>query len=174
MSVAKPTFGRQVLVGVILLAAVAGIAGFGSLANAGNTDGWYERVNKVAWDPPNWLFGPAWSVLYLLIAVAGFLIWRAGYRGGGRQNRARRPLALYIVQLAFNAAWSPTFFAGYPLIGEAAWWIAMGIISILIALVIWLIFVTFKWSKAAAWLLGPYVTWMAFASTLNAGIIALN
>lgn len=174
MSEAKPTIARQVLIGAMLLLIVIAIAGLGGLANAGNTDGWYEGVEKVPWDPPNWLFAPAWSTLYLMIAIAGFLIWRSGYSGRGRSNAAKKTLTIFTIQLVLNCAWSPTFFAGYPLVGESAWWIAMAIILALIAVVVWLIVDAAKRSKTAAWLLVPYVLWMAYASTLNAGVIVLN
>jgi benzodiazapine receptor len=67
---------------------------------------WYERLAKPSWRPPNWLFPPAWAVLYLTIAVSGWLVWRkVGFAG------AVLPLAIYLVQLVLNAAWSPIFFA---------------------------------------------------------------
>ena len=66
---------------------------------------WYERLAKPRWRPPNWLFPPAWAVLYLTIAVSGWLVWRTSGFGG-----AALPLAIYLVQLVLNAAWSPIFF----------------------------------------------------------------
>lgn len=173
-NLARPTPTRQVAVAMLLLAAVAAVAAFGTLANSGNVDGWYADAHKVPWNPPNWVFAPAWTTLYLLIAVVGFLIWRAGHVGAGSPNSVRRALGVYAVQLVLNAAWSPVFFAGYPLIGAAAWWIAMGVILALILCVAWLIAEAARWSRVAAWLLVPYIGWLLFASTLNAGVIALN
>ena len=161
------------MTGVVLLAVVALIAFLGSLATMPNTDGWYADAEKVPWDPPNAVFGPVWSVLYFLIAVAGWLIWRAGYREG-KPNQARRVLAVFIAQLALNSLWTPVFFAGYPLIGEPAWWIALGIILALIASVIWLAVNAARWSKLAAWIMVPYLLWLLFATSLNVGIIVLN
>lgn len=168
-----PAVARQVVTGVVLLAVVALIAFLGSLATMPNTDGWYADAEKVPWDPPNVVFGPVWSVLYFLIAVAGWLIWRAGYREG-KPNQARRVLAVFIAQLALNSLWTPVFFAGYPLIGEPAWWIALGIILALIASVIWLAVNAARWSKLAAWIMVPYLLWLLFATSLNVGIIVLN
>ncbi|MGO3146821.1 MAG: TspO/MBR family protein [Leucobacter sp.] len=168
-----PAVARQVVTGVVLLAVVALIAFLGSLATMPNTDGWYADAEKVPWDPPNAVFGPVWSVLYFLIAVAGWLIWRAGYREG-KPNQARRVLAVFIAQLALNSLWTPVFFAGYPLIGEPAWWIALGIILALIASVIWLAVNATRWSKLAAWIMVPYLLWLLFATSLNVGIIMLN
>ncbi len=157
----------------ILLAAVALIAFLGSLASASNVDGWYASAAKVPWDPPNSLFGPVWSALYLMIALAGWLIWRNGYREN-RPNAAGKQLRIYAMQLVFNALWTPVFFAGYPAIGEAAWWIALIIIVALIVSVIWLAGAAARWSRIAAWIMVPYLLWLLFATTLNIGIIALN
>lgn len=164
---------RQIVVGAGLLLIVAVIAFLGSLATIPNTDGWYANVEKVPWNPPNVLFGPAWSVLYFLIAVAGWLIWRNGWQEHG-PNKASSTLTIYTAQLALNAIWTPIFFAGYPLIGEAAWWIALIVIIALILCVIWVIVAAWKWSKPAALMMIPYVLWLIYASTLNAGILALN
>lgn len=170
----RPSVGRQILVGLAFLAAVVVVAGVGSLAAIGNTDGWYLDVEKVPWNPPNSVFGPAWSLLYALIAVAGFLLWRRGFRGAGRRNAATGVLLLFVVQLLLNGLWTPIFFAGYPVIGQAAWWLAMVVILALLVVVVVLILRSRRLSRAAAWLLVPYLLWLAFASTLNAGIIALN
>lgn len=173
MKSARASVARQIVAGALALAVVALIAFLGTLATTPNTEGWYADVNKVAWSPPNWVFGPAWSVLYILIALAGFLIWRAGYRHEKR-NAARSTLTLYIVQLALNALWTPIFFAGFPLTGKFAWWVALLVILALIAVVLVLGISASKWSKWAAWIMLPYALWLIFASTLNAGIIVLN
>lgn len=172
--VAPLTVGRQIAVAALLLLIVAAIAVGGSLASASNTEGWYLDVEKVPWNPPNGVFGPAWTVLYVIIALVGFLIWRAGYVGNGQPNRAQRTLRIYALQLVLNAMWTPIFFAGYPVAGQPAWWVAMGVILALVATVIWLMASAAKWSRIATLLLIPYLGWLIFASTLNAGIIVLN
>lgn len=144
------------------------------LTNRGNVDGWYQDAEKVPWSPPNWLFGPTWTVLYLLIAVAGFLIWRRGFRGTGQRNAHSGLLALYAVQLTLNALWSPMFFAGYPLLGSPALWVALIIILALDVLVALLIARARRSVPLAAALLVPYLLWILFATTLNAGIAVLN
>ena len=181
MTPTKPTVLRQVVMAVIFLVIVASVAAFGSLATIPNTEnGWYADAVKVAWSPPNWLFGPAWSLLYFLIAVSGFLLWRAGYAGTGAdprnvvRNRAQGPLTIYAIQMILNLLWTPVFFAGYPIVGAAAWWAALIVILVLIGTVVALIIATAKWSKLAAWLLVPYLAWLLFATSLNIGIIALN
>jgi len=170
----KPSVGRQILMAALFLGLSAAVAVMGSLASAPNTDGWYEDAVKVPWSPPNWLFGPAWTVLYVVIAIVGFLVWRAGYAGGEAPNRAQRALTIFAVQLVLNLAWTPVFFAGYPLFGASAWWAGMVVIVLLMAAVVALIIATARWSRAAAWMLVPYLGWLLFASTLNAGIIVLN
>lgn len=174
MTAPQPSASRQIAVAVLLLATVAVIATLGSLATVDNAVGWYADARKVAWNPPNSVFGPAWSILYVLVAAAGFLIWKAGYVGRGQPNRARRVLWVYAVQLILNGLWTPIFFAGYPVLGRAAWWLAMAVILGLILAVGWLIALAARRSRAAAWLLAPYIVWLVFASSLNAGIIALN
>lgn len=169
----KPLVSRQLVVAFGLLTAVALVATLGSLATIPNVEGWYADANKVPWNPPNAVFGPAWSVLYVLMALAGWLIWRSGWREG-KPSAARGVLTLFAVQLILNGLWTPIFFAGYPLIGVPAWWIALVVIVTLIVTVIWLMGASWKFSKWAALLLLPYVLWLIFASTLNAGIIALN
>ena len=169
----KPSVARQIVMGVVFLAAVALIAFLGSLVTMQNTEGWYAEVTKVPWDPPNAVFSPVWTVLYVLIALAGWLLWRRGY-SEGRHNAARHPLTIYVIQLVLNGLWTPVFFGGYPLIGEPAWWIALVIIVLLIVTVIWLAATAAPFSKLAAWIMVPYSLWLLFASTLNAGIIVLN
>ncbi|MGO1770107.1 MAG: TspO/MBR family protein [Microbacterium sp.] len=169
----RPTIPRQILMGAVFLAIVAAVALLGSLATIPNTDGgWYDDAETVPWSPPNGVFGPAWTTLYALIAIAGFLIWRAGHTA--ESNRARPALILFGVQMVLNLAWTPVFFAGYPIVGEPAWWAALVVILLLMAAVIMLIVSARRWSKVAAWLLVPYLGWLLFASTLNAGVIALN
>ena len=169
----RPSARRQIIVGAGLLVVVAVIAFLGSLATMPNTDGWYAEAQKAAWSPPNAVFGPVWSVLYFLIAVAGWLVWKNGYREG-RSNAAKKPLIIYTAQLVLNFLWTPVFFAGYPLIGEPAWWVALAIILALIVTVVWLAVSAAPWSKTAAWIMAPYLLWLMFATSLNVAIIALN
>lgn len=173
-STARPTLRRQFVAATLFLLIVTAVAVVGSLLTTPHTEGWYAEADKVPWTPPNAVFGPAWSLLYLLIAVAGFLLWRAGFTGAGHRNRARSALTLFVIQLVLNALWSPVFFAGYPVAGDIAWWIGLGIIVVLIVTVVLLILAGRKSSSAAAWCLFPYLLWLVFASTLNAGVIALN
>ncbi|GGF37571.1 tryptophan-rich sensory protein [Microbacterium sorbitolivorans] len=166
-----PSLARQIIVAAVILIAVVAVAAGGSLATMGNVDGWYADAEKVPWNPPNALFGPVWSVLYLMIALSGFLLWRWAAKDGRRWDPA---LTVYVVQLALNAAWTPIFFAGYPVIGEAAWWIALIVMLALIVSVVWYMGLCATRIKTSGWLLAPYLVWIIYASTLNAGVAALN
>ena len=152
--------GRDVVVllGFVLIAAA--VAALGTAVGIAQVDGWYARVPHVTWTPPDWAFGAVWTVLYLLIAVSGWLLWR---------RHAHGALALYVAQLVVNALWTPVFFGGYPLIGVAALWIAVGIIVLLDLLVVATIATAWPVSRAAALLLLPYLAWILYASTLNWG-----
>ncbi|GAA2968355.1 TspO/MBR family protein [Actinokineospora diospyrosa] len=136
-----------------------GVAALGSLATLDNVRGWYASADKPWFTPPNWLFGPVWTVLYGLIAVAAWLVWRRGDRSA---------LGVWAVQLALNLAWTPTFFA-------LRWlWPAFVVILLLDLAVIATIVRFRRADRVAAWLLVPYLAWILYASLLNAGVAALN
>lgn len=123
---------------------------------------WYEHLSKPSWRPPNWLFPPAWSVLYVCIAVAGWLVWRTGEAG------YQVALAVYGVQLLFNAAWSAVFF------GLRRVDLAFGELTLLWLSIAATIAVFAPISTAAALLLAPYLAWVTFAGALNLSIWQLN
>ena len=169
----RPSLAGKLAIAFLLLAAVALIAIGGSAATFSEVDGWYARAQKAPWSPPNWVFGPVWSVLYLIIALSGWLVWRAGFRAQ-RKNAATGLLALYAAQLVLNGLWTPVFFAGYPVAGPAAWWAAFVIILTLIITVIWFGLGAVAWSRIAAFLMVPYLAWLLFAASLNLAIPLLN
>lgn len=151
--------GWFVLAGLLLVNAA--VASGGGLASTRGVDGWYADAAKPAWTPPNWVFGPVWTVLYVAMAVAAWLIWRRHGRA------ATSALVLYGVQLALNAAWTPVFFGAQQL--------GAGLV-IIVALELALVatIVAFhRLSPGVAWLLGPYLAWVLYATTLNAGLAAL-
>ena len=150
---------------LILAIAICQMAGIvGSIFTAPAIPAWYADLRKPDIAPPNWIFAPAWTILYLLMGISLFLIWNAG------PNRAaiRRPIILFGIQLAMNAIWSYLFFGlRSPLLGLI--WIAA--LWILIALTI----ASFlRISRAAASLLIPYLLWVTFAGYLNYQILILN
>jgi benzodiazapine receptor len=161
--------GRSILALVLFLAISFAVAALGSTATAGNVDGWYADADKASWNPPSWVFAPAWTLLYTLMSVAAWLVWR-------RRDRVRvRPaLTLYVVQLVLNALWTPVFFGLYPALGAPALWIALVIILALDGAVLLTMLSFWRVSRLAAWLLVPYWAWVLFATTLNWALAALN
>ena len=143
------------LVGFIVITFCAPALGAFSMPGS-----WYAGLNKPSWNPPPWIFGPAWTLLYTLMAVAAWLVWkRAGFT---------RPLALYFVQLALNAAWTPIFFGAHEL-----GWALIEIVTMWIAIALTLISF-FRVNRAAGWLLAPYLAWVTFATALNFTLWKLN
>lgn len=127
------------------------------------TDGWYSELAKPVWNPPSWVFGPVWTALYAMMAVAAWLVWQRG--GWKTQSRA---LTLYLVQWALNTLWTPLFF-GLQLPGLAFAEILVLLVSIVATLVTF-----WRVRQAAGWLLLPYVAWATFATVLNFTIWWLN
>ena len=147
-----------VLLGFVGACALA--ASMGAVFRPGD---WYERLAKPSWRPPNRLFAPVWALLYLSIAVSGWLVWRtSGFAG------AALPLAIYAVQLVLNAAWTPIFF-GLHRIGSAF----VEIVLLWLAIVA-TIAVFYPVHPGAAWLMLPYLAWVGFAAALNFAIWRLN
>jgi translocator protein len=145
------------------LAASFAVAAIGGTFTSAGMPEWYMSLEKPAFNPPSWVFGPVWTALYIMMAVAAWLVWKAsGFRG------AATALTLYFVQLALNLAWSGIFFGlrapGWALVEIVALWIA-----ILATIVLF-----FRHSRVAGWLMVPYLLWVSFAAVLNAAIWSLN
>ncbi|WP_328453222.1 TspO/MBR family protein [Amycolatopsis sp. NBC_00438] len=141
------------------LAAVAVVAVVGGLA-ASSSRAVYAGLEQPPWAPPSWLFGPVWTVLYLLIAVSGWWYWRAGGTRGG--------FTWYAVGLVLNAAWTPLFFAA------GAYTLALVEIVLLDVAVAGAVAVFWRRSRVAAALQIPYLAWTLFATALNTAIVVLN
>ena len=138
-------------------------AGLGALATTPELDGWYATLAKPWWNPPGWVFGPVWSTLYLMMAVAGWLVWRTRSTGS-----VALPLALFVVQLVLNVAWSWVFFGAHQ-----PGWAAVEIVVLWTAIAATL--VTFaRRSRVTGGLLVPYLLWVTFAAALNVAIWRLN
>jgi len=155
ISVARQTLA---LVGWLALCfAASGTAVFVS------TGSWFTALNKPAWNPPGSVFGPVWSLLYAMMAVAAWLVWREG--GWKAQRRA---LGLFLLQWLFNALWTPLFFGlhrpGLAFAEIVALWLALAVTLIAFSRV----------RKAAGLLLMPYLAWVSFAAVLNFAIWRLN
>ncbi|MER6639623.1 TspO/MBR family protein [Streptomyces microflavus] len=151
---AAPARRRRWLVLLLMLALCYGVAGAGAAAtgDAGST---YSALDKPAWAPPGWLFGPVWTLLYGTIAVAGWLVAR-------RPGPGRRPaLVAWAVQLALNALWTPLFFAA------EQYGAAFLDISLLLAAVVSTVLLAARVDRRASWLLVPYLLWVGYAAALN-------
>ncbi len=137
--------------------------GLGSLATSAKIPTWYATLAKPSWNPPNWLFGPVWTTLYVLMAVAAWMVWNRRAHVG-----AQAALVLFAVQLVLNTLWSFLFFGAE---SPAAAMLEILVLWIAIAATIW----SFrKISPPAAWMLAPYLAWVSFASCLNYAIWTLN
>ncbi|WP_047420217.1 TspO/MBR family protein [Cellulophaga sp. Hel_I_12] len=125
---------------------------------------WYPSLNKPSFNPPNWIFAPVWSVLYILMGIAAGLVWARGFH----HIWVKTALYHFIFQLLFNALWSIVFFGL-----QEPFWALLVIFTLLI-----LIILTIKWFKVvhrtAALLMIPYLLWVCFATVLNYKIWALN
>ncbi|MCL4119605.1 UNVERIFIED_CONTAM: hypothetical protein GTU68_060950 [Idotea baltica] len=134
------------------------------MATAGSVGSdWFVELNKPAWNPPNWIFGPVWSWLYLMMAIAAWLVWRES-----SLLKSRLALGWFGFHLILNILWSVLFF-GLQQPGWAALEIVILWVSILVSIVLFS-----RHSKLAAGLLVPYLLWVTFASVLNYTIWSLN
>lgn len=149
---------------VYLVGFIAVILGIGFVVagiTSAHIQGWYSVINHPSFAPPNWVFGPIWSVIYIMIAIAGWLVCLKGQLKG-------RVLSIYVIQLALNFLWSIVFFS-YHEIGLAL--LEMSVIWVFVA---WNIRVFMPISKTAGRLLVPYILWISFAWVLNLGFLLSN
>lgn len=146
---------------LVYLAFIILVLGGGLLIGANNIPGdWYQSLVKPSFNPPNWLFAPVWSILYVIIGVVGARTWLALRRGIA--------MRLWFAQLVFNFAWSPAFF------GLQDPTSAVIIIIGLLISVTGFIIVSWRPDRTAALLFLPYLAWVAFATALNTAILVLN
>ena len=143
----------------VFIAIVAAAALVGSQFGPGP---WYIALQKPSWTPPNWLFGPVWSVLYIAIAVAGWLVWRS------KAVSVTKPILLWLLQVILNGLWSWLFF-GMRRPGLAL----IDIIALLLTICCFIATANGT-SRVAAWLFVPYALWVGFATALNFAIWQLN
>lgn len=146
----------------VFVSLMAGIVG--SKYTSATIDTWYQALNKPPFNPPDWIFAPVWTTLYILIGVSAFLVWRKGLN----QPYVKTALAFFIVQLGLNAFWSYVFFgiqnplaAFFEII---ALWVVISVT----------IFYFYKVYAVAAYLLIPYILWITFAAVLNYSIFRMN
>lgn len=149
----------RALVALVIFMVV--VIGVGALIGVSNTPGaWYEALQKPPFNPPNWVFAPAWFTLYVLIAIAG---WRVFMR-----DALSLPMGLWGVQMLLNWLWSPVWFTAHQP------WTAFAIIVALLVTILAFIAMTWRHDRVSALLFVPYAAWVAFATTLNLSIAVLN
>ena len=148
-----------VLAGLILLCVGTGM--IGGMVSAGAIEDWYRTLAKPSWNPPDWVFGPVWTTLYVMMAVAAWLVWRT-------RDRVAPAMALFFAQLALNLLWSLLFFGarspGLALIEVVFLWT-----SVLLTMLAF-----FGRQTIAGWLFVPYLAWVSFAAILNFAIWSMN
>lgn len=155
-------FRDWIALGIALLICL-GTAALGAAWTSQSVDTWYTTLQKPSWNPPNWLFGPVWTTLYISMAVAAWLVWRSA-----DLRQTRMPLLLFGLQLLLNVIWSGLFFAlrspGWAFVDIIVLWLA--ILATVVA-----------FARVSTWagvLLLPYLAWVSFATVLNGTIWRLN
>lgn len=125
---------------------------------------WYQDIDKPTWQPPGWVFGPVWTLLYVLMGVAFYLVWKSNAPAKAK----RMAITLWVIQLVFNFFWSFIFFRQH----QIDW--ALAEILVLWFFILLTIIYFSRISKLAAWLMVPYISWVSFASLLTYAIYQLN
>lgn len=147
------------IVALILFIAVPLIAG--SLIGMSTApDAWYAGLVKPSFNPPNWIFAPVWTLLYILIGIAGWLVWRIAPTSAA--------MLAWGIQMALNWLWSPVFFT----LHSTGW--ALVIILVLLGTILAFMLAARRVDVRASWLFAPYALWVAFATILNAALWRLN
>lgn len=148
---------------VVSLVVTVGLGSLGGIFTISEIPNWYAGLQKPSFNPPNWLFGPVWTLLYILMGISVYLVWKQP--ASSARNIA---LTLFIVQFVLNFFWSVIFFKQH----QIGW----ALVEIILMWVF--IFLTIIWfgkiSSTASWLLVPYISWVSFATILNAAIWKLN
>ncbi|MBB5395844.1 TspO/MBR family protein [Mucilaginibacter sp. AK015] len=149
---------------LVSVAITFGIGFVASLFTRPEITGWYAALKKPAFTPPNWLFPVAWTTLYLLIAIAAYLVWQRR----DSTSTYKTTVVIYVTQLALNFSWSIVFFGMHHIL--AALFIIVALLVCIVLNIGWFA----RFSKTAAWLLVPYLMWVLFAALLNISISVLN
>ncbi len=156
-------FGLSLAALVLFIAVCLMAGGLGAIFTAGAVRDWYPGLTKPSWTPPGWLFGPVWTALYLMMAVAAWIVWQK--RGFTHGSGA---LGLFFFQLALNAAWSPLFFGlRNPLAG------LLDIVPLWAAILATIVSF-WRIAPAAGALLAPYWLWVSYATALNFALWKMN
>ena len=146
----------------IAISELAGIIGsFGTISSISS---WYVYLNKPIFNPPNYIFGPVWTVLYTMMGISLYFVWVKGYKN----EQVKRAVNIFFIHLVVNTLWSIVFFGLHQL------GLAMLIILILLGMILYLIKIFWPIDRGASYLLVPYLLWVSFATILNLAIWRLN
>ena len=156
----KKSNGIKLMISIVLCVSLGSVGG---LVTVNEIPTWYASLNKPSFNPPNWLFGPVWTTLYLLMGISAYLIWKQPV--SKERNKA---LQFFILQFILNFCWSFIFFGLH-----ATGWAFIEMIALWILILLTILHFS-RHSKLAAWLLVPYISWVSFALLLNAAIWRLN
>lgn len=149
---------------VISMAIPFTAAFIGSIATSSSVSTWYQTLVKPSFNPPNWVFGPVWTILYALMGVSLFLVWKKGIK----TSYDRLAIAFFAIQLAINVFWSFVFF------GLQAPAVGLFTILLLLPMILIMIIKFYRIDKWAGYLNIPYLLWVSFATILNLAIVILN
>jgi translocator protein len=155
---------KNILKLIVAIAVPLSIGALGSYFTIPEINDWYQTINKPAWNPPNWIFGPVWTSLYLLMGISLYLVWKSNTTDGTKTLA----VSFFIIQLGLNFFWTIIFFN----LHQTGW----AVVEIML-LWVFILFTIFSFSsihKAAPWLLVPYICWVSFAMILNYSIWQLN
>jgi tryptophan-rich sensory protein len=155
--------GTQVIKLLVSIALPLSLGALAGMFTAQSVPEWYATLNRPSFAPPNWIFGPVWTTLYVLMGISLFLVWKQP--AGKARNLA---IMIFFLQLLLNFAWSFVFFhfnrIGLALVEIIALWIS----------ILWMLVSFYRIKPAAAWINIPYILWVTFAAVLNAGFYFLN
>jgi tryptophan-rich sensory protein len=151
----------KLLVSIVIVLA-AGL--LGSVVTFPSIPSWYSTLIKPPFSPPNWIFGPVWTALYILMGIALWLVWEKGLK----HQKVRFAFWLFIIHLAVNAGWSVVFFGLHSILG-----------GLIVIIILWVLIATlmlkfYAIDRRAAYLLVPYILWVSFATVLNYSLLLLN
>jgi translocator protein len=157
-------YGVKITKFIVSIALCFIVAFLGSIITFPSIPAWYVHLNKPFFNPPNWIFGPVWTILYILMGISLYIVWTKNAGDKKKENAIK----IFILQLVLNLLWSLVFFG-----------LHQPLVALIIIIILWLsIFKTIKYfsklSKLSAQLLYPYIFWVSFASVLNFSIVILN
>ncbi len=150
----------RLIISILIPVAIGATNGYFTVTGLGS---WYQSISKPSWNPPNSIFGPVWTTLYILMGIALYLVWKSG-----NNELKSRAITLFTIQLILNFFWSIIFFNQH----QISW--ALAEMLLLWIFILLTIFSFASISKTAAWLLVPYISWVSFAMVLNYTIWQLN